>query len=135
MAPAGEPAGVSFHFCVQEQMSDVEDSNAPAPSRKIPVVPLIVILLLLGLAIFGQRGVLRALQLNRQKVILEEQVKELEENNAALRQEIEALRSDARTIEAIARRELGMVKEDELVYQFQPAPKKEGRPETATTKK
>jgi cell division protein FtsL len=116
-------------------MSDVEDSNAPAPSRKIPVVPLIVILLLLGLAIFGQRGVLRALQLNRQKIVLEAQVKELEENNAALRQEIEALRSDARTIEAIARRELGMVKEDEVVYQFQPSSKEEGRPETAATRR
>lgn len=83
-------------------------------------MPVLLILLLLGFAVFGDRGILRALQFSRQKAGLETQVRQLEEENAGLRLEIEALRSDRRTLEGIARRELGMVKEDELVYQFRP---------------
>jgi cell division protein FtsB len=49
----------------------------------------------------------------------------MEEINSALRQEIKSLRSDRRYIEDIARRELGMVKADELVYQFPAQGKKE----------
>ena len=40
----------------------------------------------------------------------------------ALRTEIQALHSDRRTIERIARTELGMVREDELVFQFRSRP-------------
>ncbi|MBE0596723.1 MAG: septum formation initiator family protein [Desulfuromonadales bacterium] len=101
-------------------MSDPD--RVPSPSgRRFPVIPALLILLLLGFAIFGDRGILRALQFSRQKAGLEAQVHQLETENTALRSEIEALRSDRRTLEGIARRELGMVKEDELVYQFRPA--------------
>jgi cell division protein FtsB len=75
-------------------------------------------LLLLGFALFGEKGILRAMQASRQKLALEEELHQLEATNAALSKEIEALRSDHRTIEGIARKELGMVREDELVYQF-----------------
>ena len=115
-------------------MSDAENAKIPATSRKFPFISIFLILLLLGVAVFGQRGILRALQLGRQKSALEAQVTQLEDSNAALRREIEALRSDPRTIEAIARRELGMVKEDELVYQFRPAAKKAENPVTARDK-
>jgi len=74
--------------------------------------------LLLGFALFGDRGILRAMQAGRQKAALQEEVRQLEAANAELRQEIESLRNDRRYLEAIARKELGMVKDDELVYQF-----------------
>ncbi len=101
------------------------DSNS---FHKLPMLPVLLILLLLGVAIFGHRGLLRALQFSRQKASLETQVRDLEKTNAELRREIEALRSDRRTIEGIARRELGMVKEDEIVYQFRSVPKERGAP-------
>lgn len=82
------------------------------------MVPLLLILLLLGLAVFGDKGLLRALQFRRQQAELELRLRELEQTNAALRKEIEALRSDRRRIEAIARKELGLVRDDELIYQF-----------------
>ncbi|WP_291317076.1 septum formation initiator family protein [Desulfuromonas sp.] len=80
--------------------------------------PVLLVLVLIGLALFGDKGVLRALQAGRQRDALQREVQGGEEANDALRREIEALRSDRRHIESIARRELGMVKEDELVYQF-----------------
>jgi cell division protein FtsB len=93
------------------------DSPKPSP-RGLPIVPVLLALLLLGFALFGDRGILRALQAGRQKAVLQEEVRQLEAANAELRQEIESLRNDRRYLEAIARRELGMVKDDELVYQF-----------------
>jgi cell division protein FtsB len=116
------------------------DSPKPSP-RRLPIVSVLLALLLLGFALFGDRGILRALQAGRQKAALQEEVRQLEAANAELRQEIESLRNDRRYLEAIARRELGMVKDDELVYQFRsvlgaarpagparPADKKEASP-------
>jgi cell division protein FtsB len=42
----------------------------------------------------------------------------LEEENQKLKEEVKRLRSDKRYIEEIARKELGMVKEGEIIYQF-----------------
>jgi cell division protein FtsB len=91
-----------------------------------------IILILLGLALFGDKGVLRALQAGRQKAKLEDRVRELEAANADLRKQIDALRNDPRTIENLARKELGMVKDDEIVYQFRNPPEKSApsRPST-----
>ena len=95
--------------------------------RTIPVWFTIFVLLLLGFAIFGERGVLHVYKAYLQKTELEEKIVALEKNNDELRKEIDALRNDLKAIENIARRELGMVRPDELIYQFhseeqQPAP-------------
>ena len=102
-------------------MAATENSTTQA-SRRIPWWAVLIIAALLALALFGDKGVLRALQANRQKSQLEAEVKALEAANAGLRKEIEALRGDRRTIENLARKELGMVKDDELVYQFRTRP-------------
>lgn len=107
-------------------MSSETDLPKSSP-RRLLVIPVLLALLLLGFALFGDRGILRALQASRQKAALQEEVQRLEATNAELRQEIESLRSDRRYLEAIARKELGMVKDDELVYQFRTA-EKGGRP-------
>ncbi len=100
----------------------MSSSEAPSPptSRKLPIVPLVLIALLLGFAVFGEKGLLRALQYAKQKQGLEAEIAAQTEVAAELRREIDSLRNDLRTIEGVARRELGMVKEDELVYQFRP---------------
>jgi cell division protein FtsB len=92
----------------------------PLGSGRKPLILILLAIVLLGLALLGDRGILRALQFSRQKANLEGRVQQLEGENQALRQEIEALRSDRLTVEGIARRELGMVRDDELVYQFRP---------------
>ena len=76
-------------------MSEAESSPAPS-GRKIPLLPLLLILLLLGVALFGDRGILRVMQLRRERATLQKQVQSLETTNAGLRQEIHALRSDRR---------------------------------------
>lgn len=80
--------------------------------------PLALIVLILGFALFGERGILNMLQLSGQKAELVGQIEDLEAQNETLRMEISALRNDRHHIERIARTELGMVRDDELVFQF-----------------
>ena len=80
--------------------------------------PLAVVALILGFAFFGERGILHMLNLSNQKDVLLQKVAEVESQNEDLRIEIAALRGDRRYIERIARTQLGMVRDDELVFQF-----------------
>jgi cell division protein FtsB len=100
-----------------------DEHSSPRSSRRAPWWAVLIILALVAMALFGDKGVLRALQANREKGDLEAQVKALEATNDELRKEIQALRNDPRTIENLARKELGMVKDDELVYQFRTPPR------------
>lgn len=86
---------------------------------------LLVVLLILGVALFGEKGIVRLVKLMREREMLTVEVEQLKQENERLRQEIDALRSDQRYLEQLARRELGMVREDEQVYQFRPARKPE----------
>jgi len=79
---------------------------------------VLLLLLLLGFALFGERGVLRLVKTYNQRQELQLQVEQLQQENARLRQEITALKEDRSTIERIARQELGMVREDEIIFQF-----------------
>ena len=80
----------------------------------------LLLVLLLGFALFGDKGVLRLVKAYHQKQELQAQVEQLQQENRRLQQEIEALKNDPQTIERLARQELGMVREDEIVYQFPP---------------
>jgi cell division protein FtsB/cell division protein DivIC len=97
-------------------------SNPPSaekgPGRRIPWVPVIIILFILGAGLFGEKGALRMLKARRQKADLERQVAEKQEINRDLKKEINRLKTDRIYIEALARKELGMVGDGEVVYQF-----------------
>ncbi len=80
--------------------------------------PLILVVLILGFALFGDRGILHMLKLSGQKATLVEEITRHEVQNEALRREIDALKNDRGYIERVARTELGMVRDDELVFQF-----------------
>ena len=80
--------------------------------------PLILVVLILGFALFGERGILHMLKLSSQKASLVEEITRHEVQNEALRREIDALKNDRGYIERVARTELGMVRDDELVFQF-----------------
>lgn len=98
-------------------MSSAENCSSDSP-RRFPLWAILLLLLVLAAALFGERGILRGVQANREKEALQAEVQRIEAVNLELRKEIESLRTDRRYIEGVARRELGLVKEDELVYQF-----------------
>jgi len=115
-------------------MADAESGSPSAPPLRVLSWPVLLVLILLALALFGDRGVLRAIQANRHKESLAEQARQMEAANQNLRQEIERLRSDQRYLESIARRELGMVREDERVYQFRPPGSSTDQPPIQTSR-
>ncbi len=81
---------------------------------------ILIFLFILGLlTFFGENGILHLFQLEKELSRIQENNKALNEENQKLREEIKKLQSDQRYIEEVARKELGMVKEDEIIYQFE----------------
>jgi cell division protein FtsB len=97
--------------------------------RKRGILFLILILFLaLGLlTFFGDKGVLHLLRLQNELSRIKEANKGTEAENRRLREEVRRLQNEKRYIEGIARKELGMVKEGEIIYQFDP-PKNDKEP-------
>ncbi len=81
---------------------------------------LVIILVMLGYAIFGNRGVVRIIKTERQKEQLAAQLTALQEEQQQLRDEIDRLQNDKDYWEQLARKKLGMVREGELIYHLPP---------------
>lgn len=76
---------------------------------------LALIALVVG-SIFGDKGVLQVWEQRERTAELERQVDALRLENARLAEEIRALRSDARTLERLAREQLGLARPGETVF-------------------
>ena len=86
--------------------------------KKFLILLPILIIFASAAAFFGRGGFLHLYHLYQEK-------KEIEATNAMLRakrdnlvKELKALKSDKRYLERIARQELGLIREGEVVYQF-----------------
>ncbi len=97
----------------------VVDKEPGLPAKKMfPFWLILVVLVMFGFALLGDRGALRALQSYHYKQDLEQQLSVLQEQQTHLREEIRLLQTDRDYWEQLARKELGMVREGELIYQF-----------------
>jgi cell division protein FtsB len=75
---------------------------------------------------FGDKGILHLLRLQKELARIKEANLKMEEENRRLKEEVRRLQYEKRYIEEIARKELGMIKEGEIIYQFDlPLPKEE----------
>ncbi|NWF94057.1 MAG: septum formation initiator family protein [Syntrophaceae bacterium] len=94
--------------------------------RRVLLLILLLFLTLLFLAFFGEKGILYLLRQQKELARIREMNVKLEEENRKLREEVRRLHHEKRYIEEIARKELGLVKEGEIIYQFDPpTPEKE----------
>lgn len=94
-----------------------EQKKQPGPNIWFVIASLAGCGLLLT-AIFGGHGLMRWLQSDQEKKMLSAELSKIEEQNAQVRREIDSLIHNGKYIETIARRDLGMVKADEIIYQF-----------------
>jgi cell division protein FtsL len=96
--------------------------------KKYLLLLILIVFLILGiLTFFGEKGIFHLFRLQKEVARIKERNIKLEEENQKLREEVKRLQSDKRYIEETARKELGMVKEGEVIYQFDTTPtKKEG---------
>jgi cell division protein FtsB len=78
----------------------------------------------------GKGGWLRAWEMDRQVEIQKSKNRQLETRNAALAAEVRDLKQGTEAIEERARYELGMIRPDEVFFQFVP-PKSGSEPDSA----
>ena len=67
---------------------------------------------------FGKNGFLNLYRMEKQRERLLKRIYEIQMENRRIALEIERLKNDPRYIEKVARKELGLVKENEIIYQF-----------------
>jgi cell division protein FtsB len=93
-------------------------SSVPASTRRrtLQLALAFVTLVLVINALVGERGLMETLRARRQHQELVSSIDRLRAENARLREEARRLRSDPGTIEALARKELGLIKPGELLF-------------------
>jgi cell division protein FtsB len=67
---------------------------------------------------FGERGFIHLYRMDRERQTYLEKINKLERENRELLDEIQRLRSDREYVESLGRREMGLLKEDEIMYRF-----------------
>jgi len=73
---------------------------------------------LVGLILFGGNGFFDYTRLTEKKELLIQQNKKTEEDNRLLERQVRRLSDDYDYIEYVARKDLGMVAPDEIIYKF-----------------
>ncbi|MBN1847422.1 MAG: septum formation initiator family protein [Deltaproteobacteria bacterium] len=82
----------------------------------IAIVFLGLIITWLG---FGDRGFYHLYRMEQERRAFLEKIRRLEAANQSLLEQIERLQKDKEYIESVARRELNLVKKDEIIYRFE----------------
>ena len=65
-----------------------------------------------------QKGLLRIFELKQDKNKIDARLADNKTENEKLKREIVALKSDRRYLETIARKDFGLVRSNEVIYQF-----------------
>ena len=87
-------------------------------NKRVLITVLMLVSVMIFFTFFGEKGLLQVYRLRRELKEIESVNMELRQENERLRAEIGNLRTNKKYIEELARRELGLVKKGEIVYQF-----------------
>ena len=85
---------------------------------KLSFIILVLLSLIIAWLGFGERGFIHLYRMEKERQAYLEKIHHLEKKNQELLGQIERLRKDKEYIESVARRELGLVKENEIIYRF-----------------
>ncbi len=85
---------------------------------------ILIIILVVSWLAFGDRGFKWVYTMEKERQEFLERIKKLEAANDELREEIDRLKYDREYIETEARRSLGLLKENEIIYKFNEEEKK-----------
>ena len=98
--------------------SRVRFSNWPLKERFKKILLWAVILVIAYFYLFGNTGIIHLIQSKYRQNDLAKSIAAIEEENRRATAEIQGLRSDLKTVERLAREELGLIKKGEVVYKF-----------------
>jgi len=85
---------------------------------RITLVAVCILAPLIAWLGFGRHGFIHLYGVERERQAFIEKINKLTEENQALFEEIHRLRTDPKHVEMVARRELGLVKKNEVIYRF-----------------
>ena len=88
------------------------------PQRAINYGLVLVLILMLSFLVFGEWGLVHYWRLSEERRSLEERSQALQRDNELLREKIYRLRKDDRYLEKVAREELGLARDGEIIYLF-----------------
>ena len=86
--------------------------------KKMYIIPVGCLAFILFFTVFGDKGLLRIFELKQDKNKIEERLADSRTENDNMKREIVALKSDRRYLESIARKDFGLVRSNEVIYQF-----------------
>jgi len=84
----------------------------------------VVLFSIFVMAIFGEKGLLDLYRLKKEYAELSETNKELARENQSLLNEINRLKTDLVYVESVARKDLGFVSKEEIIFQTKTTPVK-----------
>ena len=94
--------------------------------KRMYLIPAGCIAFILFFTVFGDKGLLRIYELRHDKSRIDTRLTDAKIENEKLKLEIVALKTDRRYLESIARKDFGLVRSNEVIYQF-PQEKKQER--------
>ena len=86
--------------------------------KRMYLIPAGCMTFILFFTVFGDKGLLRIFELKQDKSKIDARLAENRNENEKLKREIVALKSDRRYLESIARKDFGLVRNNEVIYQF-----------------
>lgn len=86
---------------------------------KIPFIVLLLALLSGAWLWFGEGGFVRLYHSEAERQACIDRIRRLAEENEVLLNEVHLLRTDPEYLESVARRNLNLIKENEVVYRFE----------------
>jgi len=99
--------------------------SSPARRRWAQLGLVFVATALIVNGLIGERGLVEALRVKREHDRLAGSIATLKRENQRLADEIRRLRDDPKTIEEVARQDLGLIRPGELVFVIKDVPKAE----------
>jgi len=93
------------------------------------LIPIICTAFILYFTIFGERGLLHIYHLNGEMEDTQQRLETVKDENMKLIREVDALKNDRRYLESIARKDFGMVRKNEVIYQFSQQPQQQQLPQ------
>jgi cell division protein FtsB len=83
----------------------------------ISILALVAVLLLAWVSL-GRHGLIDLYKMQKEKEEYLAIIRDLKEKNRLLAAEIRRLREDKEYLESVARKELGLIKDNEIIYRF-----------------
>jgi cell division protein FtsB len=110
----------------RKQPRPVTAGPSPVRRRTIHILLVFVTVVLVVDALVGDKGLMQTIRARRQHRELAASLDDLRRRNTGLRENIRRLREDPSAIEALARKELGLLRPGELLFIIKDADRPSG---------